>query len=131
MSNNDQVLTGKINRIIGEGVIPQGGVDFTINNPDLVRDCFGSNVVFAQTVEIEVPTTADSIRTLLPNMSGELSGFLAAWQLQETEHGVLLGRHMDDLSLTGLPTMDKVPPSMRLAGFMGRLSAGMHDLSEF
>ena len=130
MSEFPQTLTKKIDRIEAEGGIEVGAVDFTINDPDAVRASFEPHLVFAQTVEIEVPTTAQGIRTLLPNMHSELARFLDAWEAQETQHGRLLGIHLYQLGLNNLPIRDKVPPSLRLAGKIAGFSPGMHNMVE-
>lgn len=90
----------------------------------------GGLFAFAQAVEIEVPNTANVVRTILPNMSDELASFVDEWEHQEVVHGELLGEVLDKLGITHLPTRDKIPASMRFTGKLAKVSPAMHDVVE-
>lgn len=123
-------LMQRIERLEAEGPIDPNSLDFSVYNPNLVRDRLAQHLAYSQAVEIEVPNTANVVRTILPNMSDEEARFVNIWDEQETQHGVLLGVPVEVCGIDPLPTREVVPPAMKLAGLIARVSSGMHSIVE-
>lgn len=125
MSSSLAVL---VDRMEAEGPIDPASVDFTVNHPDVVNGLAGYAIAFGEAVEIEVPTTAEIVRTILPNMSESKARFVDIWDLQETQHGVLLGGLREAVGAPPLPTRSTVPAVMKFLGMLSKVTPGMHDI---
>lgn len=123
-------LLDRIERLEAEGPIDVSTIDPTVNNPPLVKQRFGPAISYGEGVEIEVPTTAKVVRTILPNMSEEQARFVDIWDIQETEHGVLLAIPREACDIEPIPNRDSVPALMKLTGSLAKVSPGAHDMIE-
>lgn len=122
-------LDEKLRRIRQEEPIALDAVDWTIHNPEALHDALGRTFKNFQRVEQEVDDT--TLETLLPNLSEQKLSFIQVWKEQENPHGDLfgelrrrLGDEPEDFRITEVPRMN------RLAGALGRVSVGVHEVFE-
>lgn len=123
-------LLDKIERLEAEGPIEISSMDFTIEDPEVVRTALAYPLAYSEAVEIEVPITAEVVRTILPHMSKQKARFIDIWDMQETVHGELLGVSRRQLGIAPLATRDVIPGIMKFVSLLARVSPGMHDVTE-
>jgi hypothetical protein len=123
-------LREKIVRLENEGPIDPSTVDFTVDNPEILKAEMGQSLAYGEAVEIEIPTTANVIRTILPNMDEEEARFIDIWDIQEAQHGVLLAVTREECDIEPLETRDTIPGVMKVLGKITGLTSGLHDAVE-
>lgn len=84
--------------------IPVDSVDFTVNDPQALKDRFGHVLDYLARVELEVDRNVLELLVLLPDVDETNRMFYAdVWHPQEIQHGLILDRLQMDL---GQPPAD-------------------------
>lgn len=122
-------LEEKLRRIHLEAPMRSDDIDWSLNNPELLGATMGRTFRNFQRVEQEVDDTV--LESLLPNLSQQQLDFIQIWKAQENPHGDLfgelrrrLGDEPEDFRVTEIPRLN------RLAGALGRVSVGIHEVFE-
>ncbi|MEV0288839.1 MULTISPECIES: GTP-binding protein LepA [unclassified Kribbella] len=110
--------------------IPLDSVDYTMKDPDLLVERFGSVLSYMSRVELEVERNVLELNILLPDPPEVDRHFYAdVWLPQETHHGLILDRVQ---VLAGLdasePNLTDVSFKLKVLGALGRVSA-VQDVS--
>ncbi len=100
-------------------------------NPGLVAAELGLAFQYSCAVESEVPESADVIRTVLPNMSDDLSTFFDVWEEQEVAHGAAQRRLLKIIGLDPRACVNKTSVVHKAAGKIASISPGFHDITEY
>lgn len=122
-------LDEKLRRIHLEAPMRSEDIDWSLNNPELLGVTMGRTFRNFQRVEQEVDDTV--LESLLPNLSQQQLDFVRVWKAQENPHGELFaelrrrtGEQPEDFSNVEIPRLN------RLAGALGRVSVGIHEVFE-
>jgi hypothetical protein len=121
----------KLDRLAESPPIDIDAVDFTMPDPELVRQHMGGVFQYFARVETEVSRDVSTIQALLPNMSPQLRRFVYdIWYPQEMAHGKLFDKLLANIDMTPLPVATDVKKSMAFAGHIAGLSSSVHDRLE-
>lgn len=116
-------------RIQADGLI-EPTVAEEILNPAVLEASLGGAFQYAQAVEAEISESAGIVRTLLPNMSEELSDFFEVWETQEARHGEAQLQVLQRLRVSPAPQVKKASALLNIAGKLAGFSSGFHDAVE-
>lgn len=106
-------------------------IDYTLHNPERLREELGNTFSYFGRVEKEVQRDAKTIETFLPHLAPELSDFVQnIWVPQEVPHGQAFDALQGYLGDTPLPLDDHVGFDMKLAGQVARMSPSLHRTFE-
>lgn len=105
-------------------------VDFTINDPSVLRRVWGRTFTYFNRVETEVHNNVQEIKTLIPSaLKGQGEEFLDIWEAQEDAHGKLFGRLQTEL---GLPAFElpQYQPNLKFQaiGFLAKQIPAFEDI---
>ena len=103
--------------------IPLESVDYTVRQPDLLRDRFGHVLDYMARVELEVDRNVLELTTLLPDPPEVDRYFYAdVWHPQETHHGLILDRLQVELGRPpATPNLDSISLKLRILGGLAHL----------
>ncbi len=127
--NDQEKLERKLGQITELSPLRIDDVDWSIKDPEYLHNRLGRTFRNFQRVEQEV--NEDVLEALLPNLSEQKTDFIRIWKQQENPHGDLfaelrlqLGDAPEDFSEVDVPAIN------RIAGNLGRISPGLHDVFE-
>jgi hypothetical protein len=102
-------------------------VDFTVNDPEALRDMLAAPLEYAQRVEAAVVTSG--IETLLPRRDARIDEFLELWTSDEHGHARALGELMRQLDLEPQPIGEApLPLHNRILGRVAARSESVHEM---
>jgi len=102
--------------------IPMDSVDFTVNNPELLKSRFGHVLDYLARVELEVDRNVLELLVLLPDVDETNRMFYAdVWHPQEIRHGLLLDRLQVDIGQPPSEPMNEVSMGIKVLGMMAKL----------
>lgn len=116
-------------RIVDEELIDLFAYEY-IRNPEVIKLELESSFTYAQAVESEISESAGIVRTLIPNMSEELSNFFVTWETQEARHGQVQANILEYIRSEALPHVSKESFLIKSAGVIAKYSPGFHDIAE-
>lgn len=119
-----------IERRGGQPIIPET-VDFTIHDPEMVRERFGPFLAFAGGVEGEVANSANLARTLLPCMRKDLQVFFKGWELEEDFHAKNLAIVRDMVNVPAMEIRETVPNAYQPVRKVSERSSTVHNTAEY
>lgn len=120
-----QMLTDHVKRIGDEHpAIPMDSVDFTVKNPELVRDRFGVMFDYLARVELEVERNVKELDTILPGAPAvDVAFYRHVWHDQEIQHGRILDQLKAELGLPPAQPLTEVSGPVKLLGALARVPA--------
>jgi hypothetical protein len=131
----EETLEKKLGALQASEPIPYDSVDFTIRNPDRLKDELGWTFAYFGRVEGEV--AAEPLMTMMPRLGTEYKGykshgaeFLEVWVAQEQAHAAIFDGLQRELGLTPLVPNIETSPMHHFAGALGRLSTSLHAVLE-
>lgn len=102
--------------------IPLESVDYTVKNPQLIRERFGVLFDYLARVELEVERNVKELDTILPNPTPEdLSFYRGVWHDQEMQHGYILDRLKAELGLPPADPLTEVSGPVKALGVVAHL----------
>lgn len=97
-------------------------VDFTVRDPETVRQRYGHVLEYLSRVELEVDRNVLELLVLLPDVDDTNRTFYAdVWQPQEIQHGLILDQLQQDLGLPAATPDLEVSARMRVLGALAHL----------
>jgi len=105
--------------------IDLASVDYTVRDPQVVRDRFAGVLQYMGRVEMEVERNVLELAILLPDASDVDRTFYAdVWSPQEAHHGLVLDTLIRQLGLPAAePNLTHVPARVRVLGVLAHLPA--------
>ena len=101
--------------------MPLASVDFTVNDPDLVRTRFAGVLDYLARVELEVERNVLELLTIMPNPSEADRVFYAdVWYDQEIQHGIILDELKSRIGLPPAEPLLQVGFAVKALGAMAR-----------
>ena len=109
--------------------IDLNAADYSLRNPQLVRDRFGEVLEYMARVEMEVERNVLELAVLLPGVSETDRLFYAdVWGPQEEHHGILLDTLGQRLGMpAATPNLGPVPAQVRVLGALAHLPV-VHEI---
>src|SRR5580765_755675 len=97
-------------------------VDFTVKNPQVLRERYGHVLDYLARVELEVDRNVLELLVLLPDVDDTNRMFYAdVWHPQEIQHGLILDKLQTDLGQPETSPMNEVSASIKLLGSLAHL----------
>lgn len=128
-------IEAKIDRLRGDAPISLDEVDFTINNPERLRDELGRTFRYFARVEGEV--AYDPLIAMMPRLGTEYNGyrshgteFIKIWVDQEQAHSAIFENLQSHLGIEPAPINIESSIHNRMAGMIGKLSPALHGVLE-
>lgn len=104
--------------------IRMDSVDFTVKQPDVVRDRFATILDYLARVELEVERNVLELQTIMPDPTEEDRAFYAdVWYDQEIQHGRILDRLKLELGLPAADPLLEVGTPLKALGALARFGA--------
>jgi hypothetical protein len=122
----DRRLVEHVDRLAAEHPpIPLEEVDYTVRQPEVLRDRFGHVLDYMARVELEVDRNVLELTTLLPDPPEVDRYFYAdVWHPQETHHGLILDRLQVELGRPpATPYVGSISLKLRVLGGLAHLPA--------
>jgi hypothetical protein len=127
IQHNPAVLEAKLDRLESDPPILPSSVDYTLNNPELVRERFGHVFNYFGRTEGEVALNTKQLEAILPNADDHTKRFIGVWMSQELPHGQIFDQLQVHLGLEpAVVDPNDVSPWLHVAGSVARLPK-MHD----
>ncbi|HHV20118.1 MAG TPA: GTP-binding protein LepA [Propionibacterium sp.] len=102
--------------------IPLSTVDWTVKNPDLLRERYGHVIEYLARVELEVDRNVLELLVLLPRPKEVDRMFYEdVWQPQEIQHGLIIDQLGQDIGLAPAEPMLEVQPTMKILGALSHI----------
>lgn len=104
--------------------IPMESVDFTIKNPDVVRERFGVMFDYLARVELEVARNVKELDAIMPSAPEvDRDFYRGVWYDQELQHGLILDRVGGELGLPSAQPLTEVGTPVKVLGAISRVQA--------
>ena len=99
-------------------------VDFTVKQPEVVRQRFATILDYLARVELEVDRNVAELQTIMPHPSDEDRAFYAdVWYDQEMQHGRILDQLKLELGLPAAQPLLTVGTPLKVLGALAHLNA--------
>jgi hypothetical protein len=102
--------------------IPMESVDFTVKDPDMVRERFGAVFDYLARVELEVERNVKELDAILPNAPEvDVAFYRGVWADQELQHGRILNGVKAELGLPPAQPLTEVGMPVKALGVLAHI----------